>query len=218
MQNLLRVLLRFRQHKFTVSADIEEMFFHVGVIFQLTSRSCVFLWREDRTIEVNVFHYTRQIFGARDSPSCAIFSLQQTARDNYAKFPAASSAVLDNFCMDDFLGSMADSKEALNLSKDFGCLLSLGSFKLTKFVSNVPDLAEKFNPESNKNDSVKEINLSNPRTHVLGLKWDNKNDTLKVSRGVNKDITKPITPRTVLSYVPWVFDPNGLVAPYTVRA
>ena len=64
---------------------------------------------------------------------------------------------------------------------------------------------------------MKEINLNDMATHVLGLKWDNENDTLNVSRGVNKDITKLITQRTNLSYVSLVFNLNGLVAPYTAR-
>ena len=34
--------------------------------------------------------------------------------------------------MDDFLGSVADSNEELNLSKELVKLLSLGGFKLTK--------------------------------------------------------------------------------------
>ena len=42
--------------------------------------------------------------------------------------------------MDDFLGFIADSNGALKLSKDLVSLLSLGGFKLTKFVSNVPNL------------------------------------------------------------------------------
>ena len=91
--------------------------------------------------------------------------------------------------------------------------MSLGGFRLTKFVSNVADLAEKLNIENNKTDTVHEFNLNDTATHVLGLRWDNKNDSLNVSRGVIKDITKPITHRTVLSYVSSVFDPIGLVAP-----
>ena len=110
-------------------------------------------WREEPTSEVNVFQYTRCIFGTCDSPTCANFALQQTARDSYANFQAASSAVLDNFYLDDFLGSVVDPNEALNLSKELVSLLSLGGFKVTKFVSNVPDSAEKLNPEnSNKLD------------------------------------------------------------------
>ena len=122
------------------------------------------MWRDDPTGEVNVYQYTRHIFGARDSPTCAIFALQQTARDNYAKFPTASSAVLDNFYMDDFLGSIADSNEAVNLSKELVSLLSLGGFK---FVSNVRHLAEKLNPENSKIKYLEKINLNDTATHVL---------------------------------------------------
>ena len=55
-------------------------------------------------------------------------------------------------------------------------------------------------------------------SHVLGLKWDHVKDTLVVSRGVDRPLDKAITQRTFLSFVSSVFDPVGLVAPYTVSA
>ena len=53
---------------------------------------------------------------------------------------------------------------------------------------------------------------------MLGLKWDHTNDTLFVSRGTSCTITKSLTQRLVLSLVSKVFDPIGLVAPFTVGA
>ena len=53
---------------------------------------------------------------------------------------------------------------------------------------------------------------------MLGLKWDHNNDTLVVSRGTSSTVTKSLTQRLVLSLVSKVFDPNGLVAPFTVGA
>ena len=45
LQNLIHVLLRFRQHQFSVSTDIEGMFLQVGVP-ECDQPSLRFLWRE----------------------------------------------------------------------------------------------------------------------------------------------------------------------------
>ena len=81
LQNLINVLLRFRQHPYAVSADIEGMLLQVGVLPSDQS-SLRFLWREDPTNNVVVYRYTRHIFGAKDSPTCANYALPLTARDN----------------------------------------------------------------------------------------------------------------------------------------
>ena len=62
LQNLIYVLLRFRQHPFAVSADIEGTFLQVGVL-PCDQPSLRFLWREDPTSNVVVHQYTRHIFG-----------------------------------------------------------------------------------------------------------------------------------------------------------
>ena len=68
LQNLLKQL-RFRQHKIAVSADIEGMFLQVGLI-PADQPSLRFLLRENPLSEVNVFQYTRHIFGARSYKFC----------------------------------------------------------------------------------------------------------------------------------------------------
>ena len=65
---------------------------------------------------------------------------------------------------------------------------------------------------------VKEITSGEESSQVLGLKWNNGTDTLVVSRGTRLDIKQTITQRVVLSLVSSVYDPTGLVAPYTVKA
>ena len=80
LQNLIHVLFRFRQHQFAVSADIEGMFLQVGVA-DCDQPSLRFLWREDHTTNAVVYQYTRHIFGAKDSPTCANYALQLTAKE-----------------------------------------------------------------------------------------------------------------------------------------
>ena len=180
LQDLLNVLLRFRQYQYAVSADIEGMFLQVGV--PPPDQTCLrFLWREDPTQNVETLQYTRHIFGARDSPTCANFALQQTARDNEATYPLAAKAVQQKFYMDDYLDSVECPETALKLSQELIEMLKLGVFKLTKFISNVNDLSETVEP-SVPVPQVKEI-VQHPTitSHVLGLKWDHKADTLNVS-------------------------------------
>ena len=87
---------------------------------------------------MEVLQYTRHFFRARDYPTCAIFALHQTARDNVENFPEASGAVLTRFYLDDYLDSFDNPDEARTISKDLLNLDTLGGFSLTKFVSNVP--------------------------------------------------------------------------------
>ena len=60
LQNLLAVLMRFRQHQYAVLAGIEGMFLQVGVL-PIDQLSLRFLWREDPTTDVVTYHYTRTI-------------------------------------------------------------------------------------------------------------------------------------------------------------
>ena len=46
---------------------------------------------EDPTTNVVVYQYTRHIFGAKDSPTCANYALKRTARDNVNPYPEAIS-------------------------------------------------------------------------------------------------------------------------------
>ena len=217
LQNLIYVLLRFRQHPFAVSADIEGIFLQVGVL-PCDQPSLRFLRREDPTSNVVVHQYTRHIFGANDSPTCANYALQRTASDNAKQYPEAAKAVLEKFYMDDCLDSVESPERDLIRSKELVHLLHLGVFKLTKFVSNVQDLADRIDGSAQSTEPKVIVSSKEETMHVLGLKWDHKNGTLVVSRGTNSTFTKSLTQRLVLSLVSKVYDPIGLVAPFTVGA
>ena len=130
LQNLIFVLLRFRQHKHAVSADIEGMFLQVGVLArdQIWPR---FLWPEDTTSDVVVQQYTRPIFGDRNSPTCANFALQKTATDNISTYPETASVVNEKIYMDDYLDLFESVTHAIKISRNLVSLLELGGFNLT---------------------------------------------------------------------------------------
>ena len=192
LQNLIHVLLRFRQHQFAVSADIEDMFLQVGFP-DCDQPSLRFLWREDPTTNVVVYQYTRHIFGAKGSPTCANYALQRTARDNVSQYPKAAKAVLKNFYMDDYLDSVESHERALKKSKELVHLLHLGEFKFTKFASNVPNLAGRIDGSPQSTEPKAIASSKEDAWHVLGLKWDHNNDTLVVSRGTSSTVTMILT-------------------------
>ena len=97
-------------------------------------------------------------------------------------------------------------------------ILLLGGFKLTKFVSNVSSLADRIDGSPQSTEPKVIASSKEDSSHVLELKWDHQNDTLVVSGGTSSTVTKTLTQRLVLSLVSEVFDPIGLVAPFTVGA
>ena len=205
LQNLIHILIRFRQHPHAVSADIEGMFLQVGVIPD-DRPSLRFLWREDPASEVAVFQYVRHIFGSKGSPTCANYALRRTATDNASQFPEAAQSVINNFYMDDYLESSPTAEEATRKAKDLVNLLSLGGFK---FVSNVSTIPPQLEADPTSPTEGKEIPSTENSSHVLGLKWNHS---------TNPEVKRKVTQRIVLSLVSSVYDPIGLVAPYTVKA
>ena len=120
--------------------------------------------------------------------------------------------------MDDYLESVVSPEKAINRSKELVHLLRLDGFKLIKFVSNVPNLAVRTDGSPQSTEPKVFVSCQEDSSHVLGLKWDHTDDTLVVSRGTSCAIIKSLTQRLVLSVVSKVFDPIGLVAPFTVGA
>ena len=114
--NLVGVLLRFRQEAFAVVADIKSMFFKILVeegdrdVFR-------FLWFPDDDFDREPVDYQMQvhIFRATSSPSVAAYALRRTTWENSVNVDAETvRAVLKNFYVDDLCKSCASVEQAIN--------------------------------------------------------------------------------------------------------
>ena len=116
--NLLGILLRFRQYPIALVADTEGMFNQVKVPPE-DSDALRFLWWEDSDLEkLSEFQMTTHIFGATDSPSCANFCLKRAAGHRKQRFSdEAVSAVDKDFYVDDFVKSARAVSEASSLCR-----------------------------------------------------------------------------------------------------
>ena len=101
----------------------------------------------------------------------------------YPPFPEASESVRNNFCMDDYLESSQTVEQATRKTQDLVKLLNLSIFTLTKFKTNVPSHSSQFQQDRKppEND-MKVLPTIADSSHVLGLGWNHRVDTLFLSR------------------------------------
>ena len=159
---LTGVLIRFREEKIAVMADVEKMFYQVKVT-EPDQNYLRFLWWPDSDLTKEPVDYcmTVHLFGGASSPGCSNFALKRTADDHEEEFGSDIADTLrNNFYVDDMLKSVPTDEKAIEVVQGTKAMCKKGGFKLTKFVSNSRKVLESV-PEE---DRAKEIKgLSRPR-------------------------------------------------------
>lgn len=210
--NLVGVLLRFRQGLVAFQADIKTMFYQVKVPDAQTN-FLKFLWwhNNDLSQPPQTCEMKTHIFGAISSPAMANYALRQVARDNKLNFSAETiSTVESNYYVDDVLKSQDDVATIKQLIGEMITLLKKGGFVLSKFVSNFPEVLSDV-PESDcELVELKPFPNDEYEHPALGVQWNVNRDTLGYNNNVS---TKANTRRGFLSVVNSIFDPLGLVCP-----
>ena len=213
------MLMRFREERVALLADIECMFHQVRVPPD-DQDAFRFLWWPDGDLNQQPVDHRMEVhlFGATSSPSCCNFALKRTAEDNKGEFPEeVVRTVKRNFYVDDCLKSVKSAKNAVEFVHQLRSILSKGGFRLTKWLSNSSEVLDCI-PRVERAPSVLDLDLDKvnpPIQRTLGLKWDLEKDefTFKVTL---RD--RPNTRRGILNMTSFVYDPLGLVAPVVLTA
>ncbi|XP_053386622.1 uncharacterized protein LOC128550820 [Mercenaria mercenaria] len=208
--------MRFRQAPVALVANIEAMFHQVRVCEQ--DRDALrFLWwpRGNLQEEPKEYRMNVHLFGATSSPSCAAFSLKRTANDNMDTFSQeAVSTVERNFYVDDLLKSVLDPSSGIRLAAELRELLSLGGFRLPKWLSNSEQVMNSI-PERDRAEPRAKLDLKTESfcERTLGLQWLVKQDQFVFDVNLHD---KGTTRRSILSVASSLYDPLELVAPVTL--
>ncbi|XP_064647472.1 uncharacterized protein LOC135500156 [Lineus longissimus] len=216
---LVGVLLRFREEKTAIMADIKAMFHQVMV--DPTDRDVLrFLWWPggDMSKEPVAYRLRVHLFGGVWSPSAANFAVKQAALDHRDEFDDITVDSINNsLYVDDLCKSVVSTEIGTELADQLCKLLRLAGFHLTKWLSNDRDVIGSL-PEEDRAPKIKDLDLDNsdiPTDRVLGVVWDPEADSLGVRAKV---VDKPLTRRGVLSVVSSVYDPMGIVSPFVLPA
>ena len=216
LQSMIGIVFRFREHQIALSADIEAMFLQVAVSND-NSRCLRFPWREDPERGIEFDEYTRHVFGAKNSPTCANYALHQVAKDNAVNDESLVRTVQRNFYMNDFLKSVRTPQEAIKIYQKVRDILIKGGFNLTKWIASDDEVKLQIPETDSTMKVVKTFEAEPQSSSILRLNWNVNTDSLIVCRGTEQQVPANITQRIVLSFVSAVFDPLGICSPFAIR-
>ncbi|XP_059058375.1 uncharacterized protein LOC131851828 [Achroia grisella] len=195
LRSLNGVLYRFREKPVAITADIREMFLQIK-IREEDRAAQQFLWRgDDRINPPQKYVMTSMIFGARSSPFIAHSVRDRNAAEHRESHPSAYTAITRNHYMDDWFDSFDSEEEAARAIREVVEVHGGIGFTLAGWNTNRPSLLE------NVTEDQLAFNTGMPR----------------VPREV-KHGTRIPTKREALGAVMSLFDPLGLLSPYTITA
>ena len=214
--NLVGVLLRFREGKYAFSADIKSMYYQVRIPDK-DSNFLRFLWYRNHDLSTEPIEYRLlvHVFGAKSSPSCANFALKYTAQSCPEGLSEVKSAILDSFYVDDLLKSGDEEEKVIENAHQIVSHLKDNGFELTNFVSNSRLFLKEF-PEEKLSKEIKSLDMSSdplPNEKALGVIWNTQNDSLMFHVEIEK---KAETKRGVLATLFSIYDPLFLISPVLI--
>lgn len=209
--DLFEILVRFRNYKVAMAADIEKMFRQVAVNESQYDLQRI-LWRRNTHEPIKEYQLLRVTYGTTSAGYNAVRAMHQCADDNASQFPLGANAIKKNFYVDDLLAGADDAMEAMELRRQIIKSLEAGGFPLRKWKSNDPWLRQMFS----RDQTDGEVNLGDNDTTILGMIWLPATDQFGIKVGENVMERNP-TKLTVIRDVAKLFDPIGMLAPFVVR-
>ncbi|XP_065095026.1 uncharacterized protein LOC135716294 [Ochlerotatus camptorhynchus] len=223
LTSLTAVIQRFRERLVAFGADICEMFHQIWMR-EVDKHALRFLFRTDPSAkDPDVFLMDVMTFGAACSPASAQYIKNLNAAQFSERFPEAVKAIIRRHYVDDYLDSADSVDEAIERAKQVRYIHSQAGFELHHWVSNsdacLADLGE-----SEVEERIPLHDSKDSKTaRVLGIIWCPKQDVFTFSTSLRDDLipylTTPKRPtkRIALSCIMCLFDPIGLLAPFTIQ-
>lgn len=196
---IFNILIRFRCHRYVLTADIKKMFRQIKVD-EKDRQLQLILWRFSQDDRVSTYRLNTVTYGTCSAPFLAARCLKQLALEYEHEFPEASQIIQKDFYMDDALTGNDQLEKLAEIKDQITTILNSAGFELHKWKSNDASLAS-----DSGSDTVK----------ILGLHWNTNLDMFSFSSEINVKTT--MTKRNILSEVQKIYDPLGILSPIVVH-
>lgn len=206
LQNdVFSVLLRFRQYRYVVCADIQKMYRNIGIHLDQRDLQLI-VWRSSRNDALRIYKLNTVTYGTASAPYLSIRCLHQLASECNNK--RVAQVITDDMYVDDVLTGDDQLDNLLDICNKTSEVLRSGCFLLRKWTFNYDvDL-----------DIIKQLGGDELcQSKTLGLGWSNKNDEFSYTTKLENCHSK-ITKRLMLSVISQIYDPLGLLAPAIIQA
>ena len=220
LNDLATLIMRFRMYKYTLTADISEMFL------------CIKMIKQDRKyhrffVDNQLYQWNSIIFGEMSSPDISqkVITLCALSQD----LPMAQKIVTESTYMDDTIHSSKSVEEIVESCQELMTCYSKAGMPIGKFYSNSPEVLKIIPRElHSKKVSFDHKDPEIEASKVLGMIYDAKQDqfTYKCKFDdakqffVQKNLpeNEKWTKRLILKFSATCYDPLGFISPFTVRS
>lgn len=232
LMSLFGIMLRFREDKVAVTADIKDMFLRVKIRPE-DQDALRFIFRGNLTETykpnmlkepLKTYVMTSLIFGANCSPFIAQYIKNKNAQRFESTMPAAAEAIRTQHYMDDYIDSLPNEKTTVELIREIMYIHSHGDFELRNWNSNNKTVLDSVPKEALGSTAVRfKMGEQYSGERTLGLIWHTDDDTLRFDVSFKKipdniiNGEKIPTKREVLRVVMSIFDVFGYLSPLTIN-
>lgn len=211
--SLIDIVLRFRQHQYVLTGDVEKMYRQVLVDSEDAKMQNI-VWRSSREQPISHYRLKTLTYGTAPASFLSTRCLKELAKLNREQYGAAATAIENDVYVDDLMTGADSKQELVELQISISKILQSAKFNMRKWSSNDEEIRQQI---CDKDDTTSSLTIAEhpEATKLLGLEWSPKTDKFYFSTNFESRATH--TKRTMLSESSKIFDPLGWLAPTIVR-